>query len=415
MLRELSKYQKSILLVAWLGWVFDVMDASLFTFTKKSMLTHMMGAAQYKLHGTAVEGLIQTWFLVGWALGGFIFGVLADRWGRKQVLITTVLMYCVCTGLTAFCVTPEQVAIARFFTALGIGGEWAAGAALVAEAMPDSFRPRAATILQTAAAFGPMLGALANLLLQHLPWNAMYLVGLLPASICFLVRLKVEAPANELSKPASTLPTDGNFLSPVIDLFSSPIYRPRASVAICLGVVGVTGAGIFPFWLPNLVKKVTTGDSASLVTYATWMLHLGTLGGVIAFPWLCQVWGRKRSFALFFALAPVAIGFTLFQGNTYIKLLCCLPLVSFTTIGLSAGFGLYFPELFPPSLRATGSGLAYNAGRIVSAPVPAVMGLLASNGNLVYTIAFSALIYLFGLAALPFAPETKGQPLLNQG
>ena len=158
--RRLNRTQWLILLVAWLGWVFDIMDTALFNFAKVPMMTEMLGRAQYKLIGPRVEGQIQTFFLIGWAIGGLIFGILADRWGRTRTLIVTILMYCALTGLTAFCRTPEQVMVARFLTALGIGGEWAAGAALVAESFPDDLRSIASSFLQSAAAFGPVFAAL---------------------------------------------------------------------------------------------------------------------------------------------------------------------------------------------------------------------------------------------------------------
>lgn len=412
-MKNLTKTQKLVLLVAWLGWVFDVMDASLFAFTKKAMLVEMLGGeAAYKLNGAPIEGMIQTWFLIGWSLGGFIFGILADRWGRTRTLVVTILLYCTFTGLTGLCTTPEQVAAARFLTALGIGGEWAAGAALVAEVMPNDFRAKAASILQTAAAFGPMLGGLANLALKNESWRWMYLVGVFPALICFLLRLKSEAPieVHRAEPQQKTSP-----IGPILTLFGHKTWRKHALIATVIGVVGVTGAGIAPFWLPNLVNAASTGmtspDISARVTYATWCFHLGTLAGVFVFPRLCDAWGRKKAFLTFFLLAPVSFALALYGATDYTRILLMMPLVSFTTIGLSAGFGLYFPELFPPSLRATGAGLAYNSGRILSAPMPTLVGALVKSSNVAVALLLSAGIYLFGLLAIPFAPETKGKPL----
>ncbi|RYI20288.1 MAG: MFS transporter, partial [Acetobacteraceae bacterium] len=192
---------RAVLIVAWLGWVFDVMDTALFNFAKQPMLTEMMGAAAYKATGAAVEGRIQTAFLIGWAIGGLVFGILADRWGRSRTLVVTILLYSALTGLTALAQTPDQVLVLRFLTALGIGGEWAAGAAMVAEAYRSGGRVGAAAWLQTAAAFGPWLAALANLKIRTGDWRALFLIGVIPAAMVVFVRFKADR-GHEAQAPA---------------------------------------------------------------------------------------------------------------------------------------------------------------------------------------------------------------------
>jgi len=407
-----SKVQRIVLIVAWLGWVFDVMDTALFNFAKVPMIREMVGAVQYKAIGPQIEGKIQTWFLIGWALGGLIFGLLADRWGRTRTLIVTILMYCLLTGATALCRTPEQVMVARFFTALGIGGEWAAGAALIAESLPDELRALAASFLQSAAAVGPVLASLANLGLAGSSWRSLFLIGIAPAFLCVLIRTHVpEPPAAARSKPIDSP------LGMLAELFQDPVLRRNTSVAMVLGIVGVTGAGIIPFWIPNLVRQGSIGmtDAAisTRVSVATMVIHIGTLLGVFAFPWLAQRIGRKRSFAVFFVMSPLTALFALIGGAEYSRLLLLLPISTFFSIGVSAGFVLYFPELFPTHLRATGSGLAYNVGRVVSAPIPWVTGMViaAFGGSVVAGVMIAVSIYLVGLVAVPLAPETNGQPL----
>ncbi len=398
---------RRVLVLAWLGWVFDVMDASLFAFAKGRMLTEMLGsAAAYRLAGPAIEGRIQTLFLVGWALGGFGFGVLADRWGRGRTLALTIGLYALFTGLTGLCRTPEEVALARFLTALGIGGEWAAGAALVAESVPDSFRPRAAALLQTAAAFGPALGALANLALKEFSWRWIFAVGVLPALLAFAFRFAEGGRSDPAPALRARLPLGALF---------GPGLRRSTLVAVAVGIVGVTGAGLVPFWLPNLVGAASPGllppELAARTSYVTFALHGGTLAGVLLFPTLMARFGRRPPLALFFALAPLVLLLALTGAPTYGRLLLTLPLVSFVTIGLSAGFGLYFPELFPAALRASGAGLAYNAGRIVSAPLPAIVGGMAKGGDVRGAVLLAGGLYAFGLLALVFAPETRGRGL----
>ncbi|CAN5485654.1 MFS transporter [soil metagenome] len=404
---------RTVLLIAWLGWVFDVMDTALFNFAKVPMLKEMMGEAGYKASGTVIEGRIQMAFLVGWAIGGLVFGILADRWGRSRTLVVTILLYSVLTGLTALAQTPEQVLVLRFLTALGIGGEWAAGAAMVAEAYRSGGRVGAAAWLQTAAAFGPWLAALANLAFPA-QWRALFLVGVIPAAMVVLIRFKADRRSENANR---TEPDSAPTGSPLKELFSTPALRRRAILATALGIVGVTGAGILPFWLPNLIDGATVGMAAArkseLLSLNTFTLHIGTLLGVLLFPRLAERIGRRPAFALFFVMAPLVTAVALVGKPSLIGLITILPIASFFAIGLSAGFVLYFPELFPTRLRATGAGLAYNTGRIVSAPMPALIGWVigASGGNAAYGVLVASAIYVFGLIALPFAPETKGQAL----
>ncbi len=411
---QFTKVQRIVLVVAWLGWVFDVMDTALFNFAKGPMISEMVGSTQYKAIGPQIEGKIQTWFLVGWALGGLIFGILADRWGRTRTLIVTILMYCVLTGATALCRTPEQVMAARFLTALGIGGEWAAGAALIAESLPDDLRAFAASFLQSAAAVGPVLAALANLGLAGSSWRTLFLVGIAPAFLCVLIRTHVpEPPTTARMKP------QGSPLGMLAELFQDRVLRRNTLVAMALGVVGVTGAGVIPFWIPNLVRQGSAGMSLTQIStrtsVATMVIHIGTLLGVFVFPWLAQRIGRKLSFGVFFVMSPLTVLLALYGGAEYSRLLLLLPVSTFFSIGVSAGFVLYFPELFPTHLRATGSGLAYNVGRVISAPIPWLTGIIiaAFGGSVVAGVLIAVSIYILGLIALPFAPETQGKPLPN--
>jgi MFS family permease len=407
-----------ILFVAWLGWVFDIMDTALFNFAKVPMLTDMLGEAGYTARGPAVEGLIQTIFIVGWALGGLIFGVLADRWGRSRTMVLTILLYCAFTGLTSLCQTWEQVAVVRFLTALGIGGEWAAGAALVAESFPDTRRPLAAAFLQTAAAVGPILAATANLALAHESWRWLFVVGLVPAVVTVFIRKAVgeSEPTKEVRSKAS---------NPIRELFTNPKWRRNAIIAMVIGTVGIAGAGNAAYWMPNLVKEASAGMATEVVqartSYITYAMHAGTLAGVFLFPWLAKVWGRKKALLLGF-IAALSITYFALQGSpSYESLFFIAPAITLFAIGLSAIFGLYFPELFPASIRATGSGFAYNVARIAQAPLPMITGVLigaqtlaltmTAPRNVAHGVAMSALVYIIGLLALPFAPETKDKPL----
>jgi MFS family permease len=407
--RGLSRYQWLVLFVAWLGWVFDIADSAVFNLTKIPALTELAGAAAYKDHGPAIEGLIQLVFLGGWSIGGLFFGILADRWGRTKTLVITVLIYSALTALTALVHSVDALVAMRFFTALGIGGEWAAGAALVAEALPDRARAPAAGLLQTAAAIGPVLAALGNQVFAAESWRVMYVLGALPALITVFIRLYVPEP--EKSKRAETRSDAGSLKS----IFGDPKLRRFAIIAMIIGVVGIAGSNNLSFWMPNLVKEASAGfaDAAirSRTSIITYCMHVGTLLGVFIFPYLCVKWGRKPSFALFFLLSPIAIAIATYGGTGYERLMWAAPLMSFFVIGLTSGYALYLPELFPAHLRATGAGLAYNVGRIGTIPVPWLTGLIIGGSSVPKGVFTAGLAYVIGLIAIPFAPETKGQGL----
>ena len=397
--------------MAWLGWVFDIFDSAIFNLTKSDMLKEMLGADAYKPNGPGpiVEGYIQGFFFAGWALGGLIFGVLADRWGRTRTLTVTILIYSLFTGLTCFCQEPWQVGVARFITALGIGGEWAAGAALVAEVMPERTRAAAAALLQSAAAVGPALTSVALISLSHKGWQAMYLVGIVPALICVGIRFFVK-------EPEATKNVEARSKAPLTDLWTNQKWRRNAIIAMVIGAVVVTGAGTVAFWGPNLMDAANQGLPADIVKqrkgFATLISHIGTLAGVLLVPWLCQRFGRRRTIGTFFVMAPLAALMVVNVGSTYQTLLWSLPIYSFFAIGISAALVLYFPELFPTKIRATGAGMAYNVGRVFSIVIPMISGaLIAQFGSIGTGFLIAAGFYAFGIVAIWFAPETKGQPL----
>lgn len=407
----MTRYQWLVLLVAWFGWVFDIMDTALFNFAKQGMLVEALGSPErYNLVGKSYEGQLATIFLVGWATGGLAFGILADRWGRTRTMILTILLYCAFTGLTALCRTYEQIAVMRFLTALGIGGEWAAGASLLAEVFPSDARKYAAGFLQSAAAVGPWAASYLNLVFAGQSWRWLFVVGVLPAFVTVLIRMKVREPARTAHPRAARTGS-------LRELFGVPRWRRNAMIGLVLGVVGIIGAWNTSYWLPNLVQERSIGVSATELAVrkseATSILHIGTLMGVILFPILCDRIGRRRAFALFFLCCPVVIlGIAQFASD-YRTMLFLAPLMSFFTIGLTAGFALYFPELFPTHIRATGAGFCYNTGRIVSAPLPQVAAsvMVYFGNSAIRGIAAFSLIYLVGAVTALLAPETRGKPL----
>ncbi len=414
-LRGVTPYQWLVLLVAWLGWVFDAMDATIYAMVLHPALHDLLGRS-----GTATAeavgwygGIIFSGFLVGWALGGVLFGVLADRFGRTRVLVVTILIYAVFTGMAALSQTWWQLGLFRFLTALGIGGEWAAGAALVAEVWPEQKRAKAAGVLQSAWAAGFFLAALIHLLLREHGWRPVFVVGVAPAFVALLVRLWVKEPERWL-RARQGASTDRVRLA---ELFS-PALRRATLIGSGLAFVAVFGLWGATNWTPTLVRELPEirtldpSDVAARISYATMMLNVGALVGYLSFGPLADRFGRRAVFALMCAGSLILLPATFLWSRSYTQVLLLLPLLGFFNNGIFSGFPIYLPELYPTRLRATGAGFCFNIGRALASLGPFLTGwLVAVLGGFGRAASAIALIYLLGLCLLPFAPETRGKPL----
>ncbi len=408
----LSRYQILVLLVAWLGWVFDSMDATIYNLVLTPALRELLGNRGTPENIGWYGGIILAIFLVGWALGGILLGVLADYLGRARTLVIAILIYAVFTGLAGFAHSWWELAIYRFLTALGVGGEWASGATLVAEVLPESWRVKGAGILQSAWGAGYFLAAGVYLLLSGQSWRVMFFVGLLPAFVGLFALLKVHEP--ERWKAAR--PSGAGRLT-LWELFT-PARRRDTIVGSALAFVAVFGLWGATNWTPSLVRELleprrlaATGITR-MVSYAVMSLNAGAIVGYFAFPPLAERIGRRPAFAWMLAGAAITLPAIFFVPRSYATVLAMLPVLGFFTNGIFSGFPVYLPELFPTRIRATGAGFCFNAGRMLAAAGPFLTGyLVARLGTFARAASAVALIYVVGMLVLLFARETKGQSL----
>ena len=416
-----TPYQWLVLLVAWLGWVFDSMDATIYTLVLRPAMQDLLSAqAGGPVSQQAVlwhGGIIFSIFLIGWAIGGILFGVLADRFGRTRTLVVTILFYALFTGMAALSATWWQLAVYRFLTALGIGGEWAAGAALVAEVWPKEKRAKAAGILQSAWAAGFFLAAIIMLLLRNQNWRWVFVAGIAPALLALLVRCWVKEPQRWVRAHQQECQTLGPRPPKLLELFKPGRLRATL-VGSGLAFVAVFGLWGATNWTPELVrslpglKGLNPGALTSRVSWAAMMLNVGALAGYLAFGPLADRFGRRPIFALMCAGSLVMLPVTFLTPRSYNHVLLLLPLLGFFNNGIFSGFPIYLPELYPTAIRATGAGFCFNVGRVLASAGPFLTGsLVATLGGFGRAASAIALIYLLGLLILPFAPETKGKPL----
>lgn len=415
-----TSYQWLVLLVAWMGWVFDSMDATIYVIVLHPALEELLSRGGGPVPQSIIGwygGIILSIFLIGWAIGGVLFGVMADRFGRTKTLIATILIYALFTGLASLAQDWWHLAFYRFMTAIGIGGEWAAGAAMVAEVWPEEKRAKAGGILQSAWAAGFFLAAAANLLLRNHNWRMLFLVGILPALVALAIRLWVKEPERWVQAHRREEVAGTGARLKIAELFHDRLRRHTlvGSTLAFVAVFGLWGGGN---WTPTLIAALPDMQGlepaalSTYVSYAIMVFNAGALVGYLSFGPMAERYGRRPVFALMCAGSLVMLPITYLTPHVYAHVLFLLPLLGFFNNGLFSGFPIYLPELYPTRLRATGAGFCFNAGRVLASAGPLLTGLLVTAlGTFGRAASAIALIYLVGLLVLRYAPETKGQPL----
>ncbi|HUS37152.1 MAG TPA: MFS transporter [Verrucomicrobiae bacterium] len=432
--RELNRYHWFVLMVCALGWLFDCLDQQLFNLARVPAMRALIDnptperVAQFGGYATSI-------FLIGWATGGLTFGVLGDRIGRARTMMWTILIYSLCTGLSALATGFWDFAFYRFITGLGVGGEFAVGVSLLAEVMPPRARPYALGLLQALSAVGNITAAAISMGFGHLEqtgaigaaWRWMFVVGAVPALLALVVRARLKEPEKWVAAKAAGTQRLGSYG----ELFGNPRWRRNAIVGVLLafaGVVGLWGIGFFSIDLIRSVLRKTfeaqgmtpaeiSGKTTFWAGVTSMMLNVGAFIGMNLFASITQKIGRRPTFAIFFVAAMLSTAAVFWYFKDFSQIFWMLPIMGVCQLGLFAGYAIYFPELFPTHLRSTGTSFCYNVGRFVAAIGPTALGLLTGvvykdyPEPMRYAGVTMCAIFLLGLLVLPFAPETKDQPL----
>jgi MFS family permease len=407
-----TRYQWLVLIVASLGWVFDAFEGQLFNLTRGAMLSEMLGVGPGDPEAKKWGDIFLAIFLVGGTFGGLLFGSLGDKYGRKPVMVATILFYSIFSGLTYFATELWHVGVLRFLVAMGVGGEWAVAAALVAEVFPKHARTHAGGIFHATGVLGTWLATLTSMGVEN-EWRLAYLIGLLPALLTLWVRSSVKEPEKWEDAKSS-----GKRMGSYADLFGDVRWRMRALLGMALAAVGLG-----TFWgvcvaTQDLTRELllrldyASADAEKKAKFAYGIIQvLGAGLGQLSFGPLCARMGRRPTFALMHVLSFLMVLAVCYLPQSYGQMLFMLPLFGFVTLSIHSGYAIYFPELFPNHLRSTGSSFCFNAGRLLAAPMLILSGYVKTMAELPDAVALMGGLFLVGLVVLAFLPETKDKEL----
>lgn len=399
--RSITPLQWRTLAAAGLGWMLDAMDVMLYAFALTAI------RAEFGLSAAAAGALASVTLLTS-AVGGILFGVLADRFGRARALAWSILVYSLFTALTATARSLPELVLWRSLVGIGLGGEWAAGSVLVAESWPAKHRGKAVGLMQSGWAIGYILAALmASAILPTRGWRVLFAIGVAPALFAWWVRRHVPEPEIwQHTERAARLPI-GSLLRP-------PLVRNVATATVLTTCVLFAYWGLFT-WIPAyLASPVSAGGAGMGVVRSTgWIvpMQLGAFLGYVLFGVLADRFGRRPVFMLFVVGAAVLVPIYGRAAGSPALLMALGPLVGFLGHGYFSVFGAMLAELFPSSIRATAQGFCYNFGRAVSALAPFVVGALADRHGIGSALALTSAFFVAAGFLILLLPETRGEAL----
>ncbi len=400
-----------ILIVAWLGWMFDGMEMGLYSVLAQPALRDLLHTTDKGMI-TQYAGYMFALFLLGASAGGFIFGRLGDKIGRVKTMIITVILYSVFTGLSALSQTAWQFGICRFIGAMGLGGEWGLGVALVMETWPNAKRPLLAGLLGSSANVGFLISSLVNLNFNHLGWRLIFCIGLVPALLSFPIRCCIK-------EPAKWVQARERGERPDLKQLLEPALRRNMIMACLLSSVAVIGTwGVFqliPTWVQNMFPPDAIKEKLAAGAVAAMWMAFGQIAGSFLGGPAADWFGRRWSYAIF-CLTSLASAILVFQftDGYSLRLLVLAAIAGVFTTSFFGWLPLYLPELFPTRIRSTGEGISFNIGRVVAAAAILMgFGQLSKvfGGSFERAGTTMAFVYVIGLVLIWFVPETKGSKL----
>ncbi|MBV8190368.1 MAG: MFS transporter [Alphaproteobacteria bacterium] len=427
-LGEFDRYQWTVFLIAWIGWALDATDFGLFSLVLRPAVTELLGGQATLAEIGRVGGYLSMVGLLGWAFGGFLFGIIADYIGRVRALAISIVVFSVFTACQGLAETPLQLGIFRFLAGIGTGAEIVVGIPLVAEAFAETHRAKVLGVMMTGGAFGSIIGGQVYNLVGPYGWRYVFFVGVAPALLLLFIRRSMGEPAHfhavrarrEAVKSAGPAASeqDKQFMRFVpVQLFSRELrFNTFVGLLFCLGtLLSIWTSNI---WLPTiqsvmLQKDGITGNAA--IPYIGTGMMLWGIGGMLgyaSFGFLADHFGRKPTI-VFYNVGAIASGLVLFLGlQTYAYYHYVLVVFGFFVFGVFSGHAIYLPELFPTHVRATAVAFCNGTGRVITSFGPLVAGLLVVPfGSFNNAAAFMTCFAVLSIIAMMIGRETRDDAL----
>ena len=406
---EASPAARQALIAASLGWLLDAFDVMLYALVLASLMSDL-GLDR------ATGGLLGSLTLAASAAGGIIFGIVADRFGRTRALSLSILIYSVFTALCGVAQNVTQLAIFRLLLGIGMGGEWASGAALVSETWPAEHRGKALGLMQSCWAIGYGAAAIVvALILPRFGWRAVFFVGIIPALFTLWIRRSVKEPDMWLRSRAPTVAPD----APVAPRRTQAHPAMSGLWFVTVALTLMNAATMFAWWglnlwIPAYLSLPTSQGGIGLTTVAMSFfvvaMQVGMWFGYVTFGVVSDRAGRKPTYVTYLIAAAILV-FAYGAVQTPLALLALGPFVAFFGTGYFSGFGAITAEIYPTSIRATAQGFTYNIGRLASASAPFVVGSLAQERGFGAAFAVTAAAFLVAALIWIVIPETRGRQL----
>jgi len=403
--RQITALQRKALFAAALGWMLDSMDIMLYVM----ILAYLMKDFGMS---TGTGGLMTSLTLLASAVGGIVFGMIADRIGRVKALMGSILIYSVFTGACGLSQNVVQLAVFRVLLGLGMGGTWASGAALVAETWPAEHRGKAMGLMQSSWAIGYALAAtITALFLPRIGWRGVFFVGVLPALVAVWIQRNVQEP--EIWRTMRAVKAEHTRKASLMEVFRKPYLKNTLVTTLMNAGTMFAWWGLFT-WIPAYLGlgPAQGGRGMSIVKTSTWILAMqgGMWMGYVSFGFICDKIGRRITYIVFlFAAAGLVLLYSSVRSNT--ALLVLGPFLAFFGTGYFSGFGAITAEIFPTRIRASAQGFTYNIGRGLSALAPFTIGALAKSRGLSVAFYLTSAFFLFSAIVAFGLPETKGKAL----
>jgi MFS family permease len=378
-------YRKKTVVASVAGLTLEGMDIMFISFAMSMII------AEFHID-LATGGLISSITNIGMLLGGVIFGILADKFGRVKIFTYTILLFAIGTALTGLATNMTQVYIYRFIAGLGAGGEYGIGMALVAEAWPKNKQGRASSYVSVGAQYGVILAALLSaIILPTLGWRALFFVGVLPVIFAFIVRKNLNESPEWLASQKENKEKNKREKGKLVQLFENPRITMTTIALAIMATVQIAGYNGLMIWLPSMLQK---SQGLSVSSSALWTIStaVGMIIGMLTFGQFLDRFGAKRSYGIFLLASACAV-FLYSYATGSIGVLFGGAIVGFFSNGMFAGYGALISSFYPVQIRSTATNTIFNFGRAIGGLSPILVGYILQRSNMTMVMLYLAVLY----------------------